>query len=131
MVDGKLCILVLYVDDLILIGDKKLIQACKEKLSREFEMKDMGLMHYFLVFEVWQVNGELYMGQGKRTFEILQRFHMQDREPMETPLAINWRKENDSIGEAIYATIYRHLVEYLLYMVNTRNNICFVVNQPS
>ena len=48
VVEGKILIIVLYVDDLILIGDEKLIKSCKEDLAREFEMKDMGLMHYFL-----------------------------------------------------------------------------------
>ena len=52
MVDGKLLIIVLYVDDLISIGDENLITSCKEDLAREFEMKDMGLLHYFLCFEI-------------------------------------------------------------------------------
>eukprot|EP00253_Pinus_taeda_P031892 PITA_31892 len=33
-------------------SDEKLIRSCKEDLAREFEMKDMGLMHYFLGLEV-------------------------------------------------------------------------------
>eukprot|EP00253_Pinus_taeda_P036269 PITA_36269 len=45
MVEGKELIIVLYVDDLILTGDDQLIMSCKEDLAREFEMKDMGLMH--------------------------------------------------------------------------------------
>ena len=47
VVDCKLLIIVLYVDDLILTGDENLIHSCKEDLAREFEMKDMGLLHYF------------------------------------------------------------------------------------
>eukprot|EP00253_Pinus_taeda_P031657 PITA_31657 len=53
MVKGKLLVIVLYVDDLILTGDDKLIVSCKEDLEREFKMKDMGLVHYFLGMEVW------------------------------------------------------------------------------
>jgi len=53
VIDSKFLILVLYVDDLILTGDEQLIHSCKEDLAREFEMKDMGLMHYFLWLEVW------------------------------------------------------------------------------
>jgi len=41
VVEGKLLIIVLYVDDLILTGDEKVIKYCKEDLAREFEMKDM------------------------------------------------------------------------------------------
>jgi hypothetical protein len=42
-------ILLLYVDDLFLTGEENLITECKKKL----EMKDLGLMHYFLGLEVW------------------------------------------------------------------------------
>ena len=52
VVEGRLLIIVLYLNDLILIGDEKLMTSCKENLAREFEMKDMGLMHYFLGLEV-------------------------------------------------------------------------------
>ena len=47
-------ILVLYVDDLFLIENEKLILWCKKKLAFAFEMKDLGLMHYFLGLKVWQ-----------------------------------------------------------------------------
>ena len=35
-------ILLLYVDDLFLTGEEKLITDCKKKLTPEFEMKDLG-----------------------------------------------------------------------------------------
>ena len=60
-VEGKLLIIVLYVDDLILTGDEKLIKSCKEDFARLFEKKDIGLMHYFLGMEVWQGDGELFV----------------------------------------------------------------------
>ena len=41
-------ILLLYVDDLFVTGEEALISETKKKLSSEFEMKDLGLMHYFL-----------------------------------------------------------------------------------
>ena len=89
IVDGKLLIIVLYVDDLILTGDDELIKSCKKDIEREFEMKDMGLMHYFLGMEVWQRDGEVFVSQGKYANEILRRFHMEMCKPMETPLAGN------------------------------------------
>jgi len=89
MVEGKQLLIVLYVDDLILIGDDQLIMSCKEDLVREFEMKDMGLMHYFLGMEVWQKDGELFVSQGKYANEILRRFHMEKCKPMQTPLEGN------------------------------------------
>jgi hypothetical protein len=41
-------ILVLYVDDLFLMGAENLTVVCKKDLDSEFEMKDIGLMHCFL-----------------------------------------------------------------------------------
>ena len=42
----------MYVDDLFLTGANPLIHQCKRELVAEFEMKDLGLMHYFLGLEV-------------------------------------------------------------------------------
>ena len=46
-------ILLLYVDDLFVIGEDGLIVDTKRKLVAKFEMKDLGMMHYFLGMEVW------------------------------------------------------------------------------
>ena len=48
IVDNEPLILVMYVDDFFLRGNEKLIEWCKKRLASEFEMKDLGLMHYFL-----------------------------------------------------------------------------------
>jgi hypothetical protein len=79
---------ILYVDDLFLTGSEKLIADCKRDLAVEFEMKDLGLMHYFLGLEVWQKDGQIFFGQGKYAVEILKRFGMQDCRPMATPMVI-------------------------------------------
>ena len=100
-------IIVLYVDDLILTSDDKLIKSCKEDLAREFEMKELGLMHYFMVMEVWQGDEETFVSEGKHAKEILKKFHMERSEPTETPLAGNWRKEDATSSEVVEATIYR------------------------
>eukprot|EP00253_Pinus_taeda_P007376 PITA_07376 len=119
MVEGKSLIIVLYADDLILTGDDQLIKSCKEDLAREFEMKEMGLMHYFLGMEVRQKDGEVFVSQGKYANEILRCFHMEKCKPMQTPLAGNWRKEDATSGEVVATTIYQQLVGSLMYLVIT------------
>ena len=61
VVNNEPLILVLYVDDLFLTKNEKLIIWCKKKLAFEFEMKDLGLMHYFLGLEVWQRQKEIFL----------------------------------------------------------------------
>ena len=70
-VEGKLLIIVLYVDDFILTSDELLIHSCKVDLAKEFEMKDLGLLHYFLGLEIWQRSGGLFVFQGKYAREIM------------------------------------------------------------
>eukprot|EP00253_Pinus_taeda_P027259 PITA_27259 len=72
--DDKPLILVMYVDDLFLIGADPLIHKCRRELTSEFEMKDLGLMRYFLGLEVWQKLGEIFLSQGKYVVKILDRF---------------------------------------------------------
>jgi hypothetical protein len=69
-------ILLLYVDDLFLIGEENLIVECKKRLASKFEMKDLGLMHYCLGIEVWQSPKRIFLNQGKYTVKILKRFDM-------------------------------------------------------
>eukprot|EP00253_Pinus_taeda_P004395 PITA_04395 len=131
IVGGLLLILVFYVDDLILTGADNLIQDYKADLAREIEMKYIGLMHYFLVLEVWQGDGEIFLGEGKYTIKILKRFHMQDCKPVIAPLVTNWRKVDASRAKRVHATLYRKLMGSLMYLVNMRSDICFAVNQLS
>jgi len=70
-------------------------------------MKDIGLMHYFLVLEVWEYEGKFIVSHGKYALEILHKFHMDNRKPMDTPLATNRRKDNVTSGEEVDACIYR------------------------
>ena len=48
VIEDEIVILLLYVDDLFLTGNEKHIMESKKKLAEEFEMKYLGLMHYFL-----------------------------------------------------------------------------------
>ena len=89
LVEGKFLILFLYVYDLILTGDEKLIISFKEDLAREFEMKDMGLMHYFLGLEVWQGDREIFVSQGNYSYEMLQIFHIENCKPIDIPIDTN------------------------------------------
>ena len=48
VVNNEPVIILLYVDDLFITGVEHRIQECKKMLAAEFEMKDLGLMHYYL-----------------------------------------------------------------------------------
>jgi hypothetical protein len=52
VVNNAPVILLLYVDDLFLIGAESLIIQCKKELASQFDTKDLDLMHYYLGLEV-------------------------------------------------------------------------------
>ena len=77
---------------------------------------------------VVECNG-IFLGQGKYAVEILKRFRMM--ECMTTPMASNLNLLSDSSSKAVDATMYRQMIGSLMYLTNTRPNICFVVNTLS
>eukprot|EP00253_Pinus_taeda_P034475 PITA_34475 len=105
MVEGEPLILVLYVGDLFLKGSSRLIKDCKGNLVVEFDMKDLELMHYFPGLEVWQKDGEIFLGQGRYVTNILKRFRMQDCRPVSMPMITHWKKIDASDDKDVYPTL--------------------------
>ena len=87
-------------------------------------------MHYFLGLEVWQRQKEIFLGQGKYTIDIVNRFRMLDCNSIVTAMDANLKKSRDSASYSnlIDPTMYRRLIGSLMYLTNTRPDICFVVN---
>jgi hypothetical protein len=50
---------------------------------------------------------------------------------MATPMITNWKKLHASDSELVNPTLYRQLIGSLMYLVNTRPDICFTVNTLS
>ena len=101
----KPVMLLLYVDDLFLTGKEELIKVAR---TVEFEMKDLGMMHYFLGMEVWQNTDGIFLDQGKYAVEILNRFRMMDC--MTTLMASNLKLLSDASSEMVYATMYCQMI---------------------
>jgi hypothetical protein len=91
-------------------------------------MKDLGLMHYFLGLEVWQSQERIFLKEGKYVAEILKRFDMLECKSMNTPMETKLKLLVETSSELIDAMLYRQIIGLLMYMTNTRLDICFVMN---
>jgi hypothetical protein len=131
IMDNEPVILLLYVDDLFLTREENIIDECKKRLAPEFEMKYLGIMHYFLGIEVWQSPERIFLNQGKYTVEILKIFNMLECKSMNTPMEAKLKLLVDTSSELIDATLYRQIIGSLMYLMNTRPEICFAVNTLS
>jgi hypothetical protein len=91
---------------------KRLIDECKRALTFEYEMKDLGMMHYFLRPEVWQRTDEIFLGPGKYTVEILKKPDMTECKSM----VMDLKKMNDVDSNEIDPHLYRQLIGSLMYL---------------
>jgi hypothetical protein len=124
-------IYLLYVDDLFLSREENFITNCKKKLTEEFEMKDLGLMHYFLGLEVWQSPKKIFLNQGKYAVEILKRCYMLECKSMNTTMETKLKHLVDTSSELVDVMLYRQIIGSLMYLMNAKTEICFVVNTLS
>ena len=90
-------------------------------------MKYLELMYYFLGLEVSQNSEGIFLNQGKYAVEILKRFDMLECKAMDSNLKL---LANDS-SELVEVIQYRQIIGSLMYLTNTRPDICFAVNTLS
>jgi hypothetical protein len=90
-------------------------------------MKD--LMHYFLGLEVWQSPEKIFLNQGKYAVEIMKRFDMLEYKSMYTPMETKLKLLVDTSSELVDATLYRQIIGSVMYLTNTRLDICFSLSQ--
>jgi hypothetical protein len=92
-------------------------------------MKDIGLMHYFLGLEVRQRQGEIFLAQGKYTVDVLKKFGMMDCKSMSTPMITNLRTlhDSDTGSDLVDPTMYTQQIGSLMYMIQTRSDICYAM----
>jgi hypothetical protein len=78
---SALVFLVLYVDDILLIGnDIPMLEAVKTSLKKSFSMKDLGEAAYVLGIKIYRDRSKRLIGLSQDTYidKILNRFNMQD-----------------------------------------------------
>ena len=100
-----------------------MIEEIKIKLSQQFEMKDLGHLHYCLGLEVWRENGKTLITQSKYTKEVLRRFNMNTCKPISTPLEQNVNLNNNDDSKEVDGTLYQQLVGSLNYLTTTKLDI--------
>jgi histone deacetylase 1/2 len=64
--------MLIYVDDIIVASSSKAAtDALLKDLSKEFALKDLGDLHYFLGIEVQKANNGLVLSQAKYAHDVL------------------------------------------------------------
>ncbi|KAJ0522114.1 putative RNA-directed DNA polymerase [Helianthus annuus] len=126
-------IICLYVDDLIIASDSlDQIRQLKESMEKEFEMTDLGILHYFLGMEVNYNEGNISLSQQKYARTLLKKFNMENCKQISTPMEYGIRlTKEDPEEEDVDQNMYRILMGCLMYLTNTRPDIAFAVSKLS
>jgi hypothetical protein len=78
-----------------------------------------------------RVREESSLTRGSTWSKILKRFDMLDCKSMNTPMEAKLKLLVDTSSDLIDATLYRQIIGSLMYLTNTRPDICFAVNTLS
>ncbi|MCO5557044.1 hypothetical protein L7F22_010600 [Adiantum nelumboides] len=85
--DAGIVIITIYVDDLIIGGDAlEDVEHVKALLCKQFDMKDLGELRYFLGIEMIRNERGIWLSQKKYGLDMLMKYGMADCKPISTPL---------------------------------------------
>ena len=128
---SKILFLLLYVDDLILVGDNIIeIEMVKPLMCKEFEMRDMMEMKTFLGITIDRdmSKGILLLDQKLYLEDVLRRFKMENCKAVATPMERNLQLKT-STEDILTKQPYKELIGCLMYAaITTRPDLCAAVN---
>ncbi|GFP88646.1 copia protein [Phtheirospermum japonicum] len=129
---GKLLLVVVYVYDILLEGDDfSEVQQVILLLDKEFSLKNMGRVSYFLGLKAHYEPDGILLNQTKYILGLLQKTRMSQSKPC--PCPYNSSKKlflNDSAPFSNH-TLYRSTVGAMQYLTMTRQDISYSVNKLS
>ena len=131
---GRLAIIAVYVDDLILIAETSTrIQEMKSNLSDTFKMKDMGQLEYCLGVNFQQTEDGILMSQKQYLLKLLEKYKLAEANPVATPMDMNVKLvKDDGHSKKVDPIHYQSMVGSLLHAARaTRPDISHAVGVVS
>jgi hypothetical protein len=130
--NGISMFILIYMDDIIVASTtQEAMIALLQDLKKDFSLKDLGELHYFLGIEVNKTNDGLILTQEKYANYLLKKTCMSGCKPMSTPMSTSEKltlHEGSQLGSRDI-TQYKSIVGALQYLILTRSDIIFPVNK--
>ena len=106
----------------------KLLKVC---LIKEFEIKELGKLKYFLGIEVTRSKEGIFISQHKYVLDLLTDVGMLGSRAVDTSIELNHRLGADLEKGTIDKESYQRLVGRLIYLsLSTRHCVCGKCGQP-
>ena len=129
-------ILILYIDDLLLMGnDLSMINKIKKKLGEAYHMKDIGAAQSYLGIHITRdcAHRRIWIDQEAYIDSALSWFCLMDANDTKTPLPTGVHlTKSENLSSTNLRTEYQQLIGTLLYAaLGTRPDIAFAVTRLS
>ena len=132
------CWVLIWVDDVLWIGPRAMVNEAKAQLAKQFPVTDLGTAHFFLGIEIIRERNpfghRITLSQSAYIQKVLERFNLEDAHTVSTPLDPGTRLQGTpgTLDEEADETVYRSLIGTLMYlMLCTRPDIAFAVGALS
>ncbi|MCO5547345.1 hypothetical protein L7F22_000794 [Adiantum nelumboides] len=130
--ENGIVIICIYVDDLIIGGDNEgEIMHVKSLLKKEFDMKDLGELRYFLGIEIIHTKEGIWLSQRQYALDMLSKYGMADCKPIFMPLDQNVKLRADEGQVLEDVTMYWQIVCSLIYLIISRPDLSYSVGLES
>ena len=119
----------IYVDDIVTYGPEgPLLTALKTQLKREFDVSDMGNLHWLLGIEVTINKEGISLSQQAYIEQLMQRFDIKGPSKVSLPIDPNHqlRRSTDEDPRADPSQ-YQRLIGSLMYCLATRPDLAYPV----
>ncbi|KAI0992058.1 hypothetical protein K3495_g16128 [Podosphaera aphanis] len=102
-------------------------------LKSEFKVNDMGTLHWIHGIQIEYSNVGINLSQTAYIDRVLNRFSMQDCNPVSTPMESNQRLMAAANGEPrVNATLYQQIIGSIMYIATgTRPDLAYTVTHLS
>src|SRR3954454_11984294 len=138
---SSIAFLVLYVDDILLIGnDVKFLNTIKDSLKNNFSMKDLGEAAYILGIKIYRDRSRRLIGLSQGTYleKVLKRFKMEDSKKGMLPvtpgthLSKNHCPMTNDEFEFMSKVPYASAIGSIMYaMICTRPDVSYALSSTS
>jgi hypothetical protein len=91
-----------------------------------FEMSMMGVLTFFLRFQIMQAEEETFISQTKYTRDILKKFDMDNAKPIKTPICTNGHLDLELGDTSVDQKVYHFMIGSLLTFVHLGPISCLV-----
>jgi hypothetical protein len=126
--DKDLFVCQIYVDDIIFGStNKSFCDEFSKMMTDRFEMSMMGVLTFFLGFQIKQAKEEIFISQMKYTHDILKKFGMDKAKQIKTPMVTNGHLDLDLGGTSVDQKVYHSMIGSLLYLCASRPDIMLCV----